>query len=293
MEFRTVKDVPDENLVTGGHGLCAGCGAALGLRLALLALGRKVVVVNSAGCLTLQPTYPLTPFRVPWIFLAIENAGAVAAGLDAAFRSLKKDATILCYIGDGATYDIGLQSLSGACELGADFIYVCYNNQAFMNTGDQRSSATPKGAKTATTPGGNPFERKPMTKIMAAHGIPYVATACVSYPLDFMNKLKKAARIRGPKYIELLTPCVPGWGYDQSQTVKVGKLAVETCFWPLYEIENGEFRLTYRPKEPKPLREFLSLQKRFSGLKDREIEELEKSVRKRWEALEQGRFWEA
>ncbi|NOZ82093.1 MAG: pyruvate synthase subunit beta [Candidatus Micrarchaeota archaeon] len=282
-------DFPDENLVTGGHGLCAGCGAAIGLRLALLALGKNTVVVNSAGCLTLQPTYPYTPFKVPWIFLAIENAGAVAAGLSAAYRSLGKDVTVLCYIGDGATFDIGLQSLSGACELGENFIYVCYNNQAFMNTGVQRSSATPKCAKTTTTPGGNPFRRKPMIRIMAAHGIPYVATACISYPQDFINKLKKAKSIKGPKYIELLCPCVPGWGYEQSRTVEVGRLAVETGVWPLMEIENGKFRLTYMPKKLRPVKEFLSLQKRFSGVDEKEIEKI---VRERWEKLVDGRFWE-
>lgn len=293
-EFKTFKDIPDENFVTGGHALCAGCGPSIGLRLALLALGRKTIVINAAGCLTLQPTYPYTPFKVPWLFLAIENAGAAAAGIYHALKSLgKKDVNILCYIGDGATVDIGLQSLSGACELGIDFIYVCYNNQAFMNTGIQRSSATPEKTFTTTTPLGNPFRRKPITKIIAAHNIPYVTTACISYPLDFMNKVKKAQRIKGPKFFDLFSPCVPGWGFEDFQSVKIGKAAVETGFWPLYEIENGKFKLNYFPDKLKPVKEFLFMQKRFRHLEKEEIDFIQNLINKQWDLLKQGKFWEA
>ncbi len=295
MELKTFKDIPDENILTGGHAACAGCGAAIGLRLALLALGKKTIVINSAGCFTLLPTYPYTPFKVPWIHLAIENAGAAATGIYYGLKALKKEknVTILAYIGDGATYDIGLQSLSAACESGANFIYVCYDNQNFANTGVQRSSATPEKAYTTTTPFGNPFKRKPITKIIAAHEIPYVATATIGHPLDFINKLKKAQKIKGAKFIDLLTPCQPGWGYNTNNAVKVSKAAVDTCAWPLYEIENGKFSLTYKPSKIKNIEEYFSLQKRFSHLKKEEIKEIQNIVLKEWEMLVQGKFWDA
>jgi pyruvate ferredoxin oxidoreductase beta subunit len=294
MEIKSIRDLPTENLVTGGHLLCQGCGSSIGLRLALLALGKNTIVINAAGCLTLQPTYPYTPFKVPWIFEAIENAGAVACGIYHALKAQgkEKDVNILCYVGDGATYNIGLQSLSGACDLGINFIYVCYNNESFGNTGVQQSFATPSKALTTTTPQGNPFKRKQMAKIMAAHGIPYVTTACISYPLDFINKLKKACSLKGPKFIDLLCPCPTGWGFDPSETVKVGKLAVDCGIWPLYEIENGEFRLTFKPKELKPVKEYFSLQRRFRHLSEKDIDEIQERISRNWALLLEGKFWE-
>ncbi len=298
--IKTFKEIPSENLVTGGHGTCAGCGPAIGLRLALLALGRKTIIINSAGCFTLQPTYPYNPFKVPWIHLAIETAGAAAVGIYNGLKSQgkEKDVTILAYIGDGATYDIGLQSLSHACELKTNFIYVCYDNQNFANTGVQQSSATPEKAFTATTPvgekmRGNPFRRKPITKIVAAHEIPYVATACISHPLDFINKLKKAQKIKGPKFIDLLSPCQPGWGFETNEAVQIGKAAVESGAWPLYEMENGKFALSYKPEKLKPVNDYLFMQKRFKHLNPEEAAQIQNAVSKEWEMLSQGKFWEA
>lgn len=662
-EIKSFKDLPDENLVTGGHSLCAGCCSSIGLRLALLALGKNTIIINSSGCLTLQPTYPYNPFRVPWIHLAIETGGSGATGIYAALKVLKKDkdVNILAYIGDGSTYDIGLQSLSNALERNDNFIYVCYNNQNFANclstsslimtenglknitevkprdmiyafdqkihklvlkkctgvfnngvreifevgtnhhvikatsnhpflvlkrngrgrknsfiwktlaelrvgdgivvlkslntvnpfkfspikeskvgdykviyineitipkissselmeylgiyvgdgwtrakrgeigfalpeekkarkrllklhsrvfsskinvidevylsiysvnlvrfinslgfghgaknktipswifmlpkdekeafvkgllfsdgykegrsmkyvsssfellrrlrlllqtmnyragkihwrnikkgtvcgkrrllkdtwsgmlvfsrkrswnvekypsqyrytnflieneyfdvekikyiiptgieptldlrvkdehnfisdgivvhnTGVQMSSATPKFAWTTTTPLGNPFMRKPITKIVASHRIPYVATASVGFAIDYINKVKKAASIKGAKFIDLLTPCQPGWGIDSEKMVHVAKLGVETGAWPLYEITNGKFVLNYKPDKLKPVKEYLQLQRRFKHLKEKEIKEIQNLIDKQWELLVKGKFWEA
>lgn len=240
-----------------------------------------------------MPTYPLTPFKVPWIHVAIENAGAVASGLWRAFKVKRKtNVNIVPYVGDGATYDIGFQALSGAIDRGDHFIYVCYNNESFGNTGVQKSSATPFGAWTSITPKGNPMTKKSITKIIAAHDCPYVATACVSYPIDFMKKLQKAAKIRGPKFIDLLTPCQPGWGYDPSQMVNVGKLAVETGAWPLYEIENGQFRLTKSYDKLKPVKEYLKVQGRFEHLSEASLNKIQFRIDQRWDKLVEGKFWE-
>jgi pyruvate ferredoxin oxidoreductase beta subunit len=294
-ELKTFRDIGSENFVTGGHNLCSGCGPSIGLRLALLALGKKTIVLNSAGCLTLMPTFPFTQFKVPWIFLAIENGGASAIGIRNALKALKrdKDTTILAFIGDGATYDIGFQSLSHLFERDDRVIYVCYNNQNFANTGHQMNSATSKKAKTTTTPKGNPFWRKPMTKIAAAHGIKYCATATVGFELDFMNKLKKAQKVDGATFIDLLCPCQPGWGHDPSITIKLSKLAVETGAWPLYEIENGNFALNHKPTKLKPMKEYLELQQRFKHLTPKEIKEIQSWVSEEWNQISKGNFWEA
>lgn len=299
-EIKSIRDVPEVNYQTGGHGLCAGCGAAIGLKLALAALGPRTIVVNTASCTTLMPTYPYTPFHVPWIHVAIENAGAVTGGIDAALRILKKDkdVNILCYIGDGSTYDIGIQALSAACERRDNFIWVCYNNESYANTGNQWNSATPYGAYTATTPTGrknpvgNIFERKNMTKIMAAHNIPYVATICPSFPVDFINKVRKASEIKGPKFLDMFSPCIPDWGYESSETIELGRLAVNSCFWPLYEMENGKFKLNYKPVKKIPVKEFLFTQRRFKHLSNVEAERIQKRTDETWEKLLNGKFWE-
>ncbi|MBL7169789.1 MAG: pyruvate synthase subunit beta [Candidatus Aenigmarchaeota archaeon] len=299
-EIKTIKDIPKEELLVGGHAACQGCGSVLGLRLALKALGKNTIIINASGCMTLLPTYPLTSFKVPWIHVAIENGGAVASGISRALKMKgQTNVNVVVYAGDGATYDIGFQSLSGALERGDNFIYVCYNNQSFGNTGVQRSSATPYGAYTTTTPTGktshvgNPKERKPLTKIVAAHGIPYAATASVSYPLDYIRKLQKAAKIKGPKFINLLTPCQPGWGFDTHDTVNVGKLAVQTGFWPLYEMENGQFRLTMSRGKLKPIQEFLKTQVRFRHLERKYIMLMQQKINERWRKLLKGNFWES
>lgn len=278
-------------LTTGGSPLCAGCPATLGLKLALRALGKNTIVVNASGCMTLYATYPYMPLKVPWIHLAIENAGAGATGIRAALKYFRKDANILCYAGDGATYDIGLQSLSGAVERGDKFIYVCYNNQCFSNTGVQMSGATPSKAWTTTTPEGNPLWRKPLVKMMAAQGIPYAATACVSYPEDFMNKLKKASKVNGPTFIDLLCPCPTGWGFDHSETVEVGKLAVMSGAWPLYEVECGKFKLTFSPEKLIPVEVYLKKQRRFAHLSKKDILTIQKQMGNEWEKLRRGEYW--
>ncbi|MBD3155788.1 MAG: pyruvate synthase subunit beta [Candidatus Aenigmarchaeota archaeon] len=299
-EVKTLKDVPEEKFIVGGSAACQGCGAVLGLKLTLKALGKKTIIVNSSGCMTLLPVYPYTPFKVPWIHVAIENGGAVASGICRALKMKgRTGVNVVVYAGDGATYDIGFQALSGALERGDNFIYVCYNNESFGNTGVQRSSATPYGAYTTTTPPGknshvgNPKQRKPLNKIVAAHGIPYVATASVAYPIDYIRKLQKASKIKGPKFINLLSPCQPGWGFDTYNTIDVGKLAVDTGFWPLYEIENGKFRLTMNPGKLKPVEEFLKTQVRFKHLQKKDIMLIEQDIKNKWRKLLKGNFWES
>lgn len=284
--------IPEEELLAPGHRGCAGCGASIGVRLALKALGKNTVAISATGCLEVMTTpYPETAWEIPWIHVAFENAGAVASGVESALRIQgKDDVNVVAFGGDGGTVDIGLQSLSGAMERGHNFTYICYDNEAYMNTGIQRSGATPYGASTTTSPVGKDSfgENKPkknMPMIMAAHGIPYVATASISYPEDFMKKVKKAAEVDGPAYIHLNQPCTTGWGYPSSKTIEMGRLAVETGSWILYEIENGEFNVTYRPSERKPVSEYLKPQKRFRHLTEDHIEEIQKFVDSQCEEL--------
>lgn len=278
-------EIPKEELLAPGHRGCAGCGASIAVRLALKTLGKNTVAISATGCLEVMTTpYPETAWEIPWIHVAFENAGAVASGVESALRIQgKDDVNVVAFGGDGGTVDIGLQSLSGAMERGHNLTYICYDNEAYMNTGIQRSGATPYGATTTTSPKGSDSfgEDKPkknMPMIMAAHGIPYVATASISYPEDFMKKVKKAAEIDGPAYIHLNQPCTTGWGYDSSKTIEMGRLAVETGSWILYEIENGEFNITYRPTERKPVAEYLKPQKRFRHLDDEHIEKIQEFV---------------
>ena len=278
-------NIPEEELLAPGHRGCAGCGASIAVRLALKALGKNTVAISATGCLEVMTTpYPETAWEIPWIHVAFENAGAVASGVEAALRIQgKDDVNVVAFGGDGGTVDIGLQSLSGAMERGHNLTYICYDNEAYMNTGIQRSGATPYGATTTTSPKGKDSfgddkPKKNMPMIMAAHGIPYVATASISYPEDFMKKVKKAAEIDGPAYIHVNQPCTTGWGYDSSKTIEMGRLAVETGSWILYEIENGEFKVTYRPTERKPVEEYLKPQKRFKHLDDAEIEKIQEFV---------------
>ena len=292
------KRFPREELLAPGHRGCAGCGASILVRMALKAAGRDVIVVNSTGCLEVFTTpYPETAWRVPWIHTAFECGGAVASGIERAIRALKKRGkfkdrkiTVMPIIGDGGTADIGLQALSGALERGHDMVYIMYDNEAYMNTGVQRSSATPLFASATTAPAGKRSKgedrpKKDMAMIAAAHGIPYVATACISYPEDLMKKVKKACKIEGPAFIHVLQPCTVGWGYNPEDTIKIGRLAVETGFFPLYEIEHGEFRITYRPAKRKPLKEYIRMQKRYRHLTDEDIEILQKYVDERCKLL--------
>jgi pyruvate ferredoxin oxidoreductase beta subunit len=277
-------EITEEEFFAPGHRACAGCGAVIGVRLALKVLGKNTIAVSATGCLEVISTpYPETAWEIPWIHVAFENAAAVASGVDAALKSLGRKSNVVVFGGDGGTADIGFQALSGAMERGQNIIYICYDNEAYMNTGVQRSGATPFGASTTTSPAGlksfgedKPKKNIPM--IMVAHNIPYVATASISYPEDFMKKVKKASEIEGPCYIHLQQPCTTGWGYDPADTIELGRLAVETGAWILYEVENGEFKITYRPTQKKPLIEYLKAQKRFKHLAEKEVAMLQDYV---------------
>lgn len=260
-------------LFASGHRCCAGCGAALAARFLLEATGPNVIVCEPTGCMEVTTTpYPQSAWGVPWIHNLFENAASVASGVEAALKAMgKNDTKVVCFGGDGSTFDIGVGCLSGMFERGHDILYVCYDNEAYMNTGIQRSGATPFRAHTTTSPAGkeslgNDRPKKNMPAIAAAHGIPYVATATIAYPRDYKKKVKKALDIEGPKYIQVLTPCVPGWGYDGAHTIEIARLAAETAIYPLYEMENGEVTGVKKTKERKPVEEYLKTQVRFRHL---------------------------
>ncbi|MBM4241426.1 MAG: pyruvate synthase subunit beta [Euryarchaeota archaeon] len=276
--------ITEKEFLAPGHRACAGCGEPIGVRLALKVLGENTIAVSPTGCLeVITSPYPETAWEIPWIHVAFENAGAVASGVEAALKSLGRKSNVVVFAGDGGTADIGFQSLSGAMERNHDIIYICIDNEAYMNTGVQRSGATPYGASTMTSPAGKKSfgEDKPkknLPMIMVAHNVPYVATASISYPEDFMKKVKKASETEGSSYIHLHQPCTTGWGFDPSKTIELGRLAVETGAWILYEVENGDFKVTYRPAQRKPLIEYLKAQKRFKHLKEAEVAMLQDYV---------------
>ena len=287
----TIKELPREEYLLKGHAACAGCGPAISLRLLFKALGNRIIMVVPACCTTvIQGPYPFTSSAVPLQNILFESTGAAASGITAALHQRElDDITVVGWAGDGGTVDIGIQALSGAAERGTNFIYICYDNEAYGNTGMQRSGATPYGAWTTTTPTGKRERKKDMPLIMAAHKIPYVATACTSYPLDFVNKLRKAKAIEGTKYIHLLAPCPTGWRYDTGKTIEMGRLAVQSGLWVLYEIENGKFKLSspsdrlVDKSKRKPIKEYFASQGRFRGLKDEDVEKIQKWVDEDWE----------
>ncbi len=275
----TLKELSKkEVMLSPGHRMCSGCGAPTVVKMVLLASDNPVVASNATGCLEVSTCISeLTAWKIPWIHNAFENAAATISGVEAMYRSLKKQGKIdkevnfVAFGGDGGTYDIGLQSLSGAMERGHDMLYVCYDNGAYMNTGIQRSSATPLGANTTTRPAGSVVPgktepRKNLTKIMAAHNIPYVAQASPSHWLDLVKKVRKAFAIKGPKFMNIIASCNRGWRSRTDDAILMTRLAVETCYWPLYEIENGVTKITFRPKEKKPVEDFLKPQGRFKHL---------------------------
>lgn len=274
-----------------GHRACQGCAEALAVRLVAKALGKNVVVASATGCMEIVSSpLPFTNWGVPWIHVAFENAAAVASGAEAGTKALirkgklpDKGTVFLGMGGDGATSDIGLQALSGAFERGHNFVYVCYDNEAYMNTGIQRSSATPFGASTTTSPAGKltPGQvtwKKNMPEIAVAHNIPYVATACSSYPFDLIQKVEKAARIEGPAYVHILSVCPTGWRLPPEKAIWIGRLAVETGVFPLYEVEKGKYRITIEVPELRPVQEYLKPQGRFRHLSSELIEEIQKRV---------------
>ncbi|MGQ9529974.1 MAG: pyruvate synthase subunit PorB [Candidatus Bathycorpusculaceae bacterium] len=286
-----MKELPKEEYLLKGHAACAGCGPSIALRLLFKALGNKLILIVPACCTTvIQGLYPYTSFEVPLMNILFESTAAAASGIVAALRQRKmEDITVIGWAGDGGTVDIGIQALSGAAERETNFIYICYDNEAYGNTGMQRSGATPYGAWTTTTPSGKKERKKDMPLIMAAHRIPYVATACPSYPIDLVNKLRKAKEIKGTKYIHILAPCPTGWRYDASKTVELGRLAVQTGLWALYEIEYGKFKLNppsdrlVDKAKRKPIKEYFALQGRFRSLTDEDIERIQSWVDGDWE----------
>ena len=289
--------------LAGGHSLCQGCGVPLVVRTVLNTFTTPVVVVNATGCLEVATTrFPTTAWNVPWIHVAFENAAAVAGGVESAQRALRRrhalaedeEVAVVVFAGDGGTYDIGLQALSGALERGHKFLFVCYDNEAYMNTGIQRSGATPFGASTTTSPSGlesfgKAQQRKDMTAIAVAHHIPYVAQAAASHWQDLSEKVERAAAADGPAFLNVLTNCPLGWGHEPRLGIQVVDAAVNSCFWPLYEVIDGEYRLTYEPDEYVPIEEWLRPQKRFAHLLRPEsaelVERIQRQVAADWRSL--------
>ncbi len=299
----TLKELSNkEVLLSSGHRMCAGCGAPTIVKMVLLASDYPVIAANATGCLEVSTCISdYTAWKIPWIHNAFENAAATLSGVETMYRALKKQGKIdkeikfIAFSGDGGTYDIGLQSLSGAMERGHDMLYICYDNGAYMNTGIQRSSATPYGADTTTRPAGSVIQgktelRKNLTKIMAAHNIPYAAQASPSHWMDLMKKVRKALDIKGPKFMNIISSCNRGWRSKTDDAITMCRLAVDTCFWPLYEIENGVTKITFKPKEKKAVEEFLKPQGRFKHLfkPDNEwmLKKIQEDIDREWERLQ-------
>lgn len=292
----------DMEFFAPGHRACAGCAAPIIVKWVLKLAGPNTIVVNATGCLEVFSTpYPHTSWKLPWIHVAFENASATASGIDAALKAIgKREGTnIIVFGGDGGTSDIGIQSLSGMVERGHDILYILYDNEAYMNTGIQRSSSTPFGAWTTTTqvgpskPVGKEEFKKPIADIMAAHKIPYVATANPAFLPDFKAKIQKALGIRGPKFIHTISSCTTGWRHDPSKTIEIMRLATETGIFPLWEIENGDIehrRITYMPKQRKPVEEYLKPQGRFRHLfsEPEKIMQIQKMVDEWWAKYEKA-----
>lgn len=300
VSLKELQETATEEYFLAGNSTCAGCGLELALRWAIKALGPKTALVSPASCLNVVVgLWPKTAPNFPMVNMAFAAGAAAATGIDAAFKAKAQrfpgkvwsEMTSLVFAGDGGTTDIGLQGLSGAAERNSDIIYTCYDNEAYMNTGVQRSSSTPHGAKTTTTPFGKQRFKKNLPAIVAAHNVPYVATCSVSHPIDLYERFKKAKHIKGFRYIHILAPCPPGWGYQSENTIQMGKLAVETGFWPLYEIDHGKFILSkpsrryLDPSKRKNIIEYLSTQKRFDTISEAGIHYWRESIEKTWKEI--------
>jgi pyruvate/2-oxoacid:ferredoxin oxidoreductase beta subunit len=286
-----IKDlIPREELLDSGHLACPGCGGALAMRLVLKGLGEKTVVSLPACCWTIiAGPWPQSSLHVPLFHTAFETAASTAAGIKAALSVRgDDDTTVLAWAGDGGTFDIGIQALSGAAERNDDILYCCYDNEAYMNTGNQRSSATPWGAWTTTTPAGQPksHPKKDLLAILAAHGIPYGATACVAYPADLMAKVRKAKTIRGTRFLQILAPCPPGWKTADDETIELGRLAVQSRVFPLLEVEDGERWRFSMDHAGTPVKDYIRRQGRFRHLTEEDVERIQKQVDARWKTLE-------
>lgn len=283
-----------------GHRSCVGCGEALAVRHVCKALGKDIIIANATGCMEIVSSpLPTTSWRVPWIHTLFENTAAVASGIESGLRVLRRKGkgpqrkvTVVAMGGDGATSDIGLQALSGAMERGHNFIYVCYDNEAYMNTGIQRSSSTPYGAMTTTSPPGKKSIgqvtwKKDMPAIAVSHGIPYVATASPSYPFDLFAKVKRAKEVDGPAYLHVFSVCPTGWRSRPNISVKLGRLAVETGIFPLYEVEQGKYKLSMDCSPLRPIRDYLKVQGRFRHLTDDILNQIQERVKSNFQELKE------
>jgi len=294
--------IKEEQVTVPGNRACPGCGAILAMRHALDALGGNTMLHMATNCMEVSimggGTFPGGHYSltIPSLHTAFETSGAVISGMDAGLRALGKreGINLVAIAGDGGTADIGLQTLSGAVERGQDFLYICYDNEAYMNTGNQRSATTTLFAATTTSPVGTQKRgtyhlpttlKKDMCAIMAAHGAPYIATASIAYPLDLVKKIQKAASMKGPRYVHIQTPCPNGWGFPESKTVEVARMAIQTGCWVLYEIEQGRLNVTRKIAKRKPAKEYLTLQKRFNHLTDQEICQIQELVDLKWNEL--------
>ena len=292
------RSVTKEEFFAPGHRACVGCGEALAVRLACKALGRNSIVISATGCIEIfSSPLPNTSWRVPWIHTLFENTAAVASGIETGLKIMRrkgrrpdKEIHVVAMAGDGGTSDIGLQALSGTLERGHNLLYLCFDNEAYMNTGIQRSSATPYGASTTTSPAGKKSIgqvtwKKNMPAIVAAHNIPYIATACPSYPFDLMSKVAKGAATQGPAYVHILNICPVGWRCRPELTIKLGRLAVQTGVFPLYEVEDGRYKLSVKPSKLKPVQDYLKLQGRFRHLSEETIAEIQQRVDREYTKL--------
>jgi pyruvate ferredoxin oxidoreductase beta subunit len=306
----TIKDLAEKpEVFTSGHRACAGCGPAIAYRQILKATRGPIIATNATGCMEVVSTiYPYTAWSIPWIHTAFENVAANAAGIETALKALKKKGQlkhdhidVIAFAGDGGTYDIGIQALSGAAERGHDFLYVLYDNEAYMNTGIQRSGGTPHGAWTTTSPAGRvipgkPEYKKPIADIMVAHGIPYVAAASPAHWRDLITKARKGLEVDGPAFLHVIAPCPRGWRYDTSKTIEITRLAIDTCVFPLWEAVDGEYALSapskviaLKPERKIPVKEYLKAQGRFRHLFTPEfehvIDEIQQITDRRWKSL--------
>lgn len=292
------KNLPQFEPIASGHRACQGCAEMLAQRLVLKAVGPDVIVANATGCMEVTTTpYPQTAWNVPWLHVAFENAASVASGVEAGRKALIRKGKladsgtkVLAFAGDGGTADIGLQALSGALERGHDMTYVCLDNEAYMNTGVQRSSSTPYGAMTTTSPPGSKSKgqfswKKNMPMIAAAHNVPYVATASPAWHLDLMNKVRRAVAAPGPAYLHIYSPCPTGWRCAPESAIQFSRLAVQSRVFPLYEVIDGQYKLSRDVKDPVPVSDYFKGQRRFRHLKEEDVAYIQKRVDADWERL--------
>jgi pyruvate ferredoxin oxidoreductase beta subunit len=290
-----VLNLTEEEFIYPGNRACSGCGLSILYRIGLKALGRDCIFVVPPSCLTvMQGLYPIAATQMPILNGTFASTAAIATGVRAAMKRLDKKTQVVAWAGDGGTSDIGIQALSGALERNEDIIYICYDNEAYMNTGVQRSGTTPQGGLTTTTPySGKKETSKNVPDIVAAHNPAYIATCSASYPLDFHDKLLKAKEIRGLKYLHIQTPCPPGWGCDERMTVKIGKMAIECGLFDLYEIENGKKNLSepsqklLKKDKLRPVQDYLQMQTRFKALSEEQISTMQEKIDRKWEAYRQ------